>query len=143
MGKKEELQGRTISGSRRLSDLTSGILQGSPLSGNLSLMAMDCLLEKLDRELSPIGCLLRACADDVGVVARALWHLARLEADFWDIESAAGLALHPGQEVVVPGAEGGVQSVLRRVRRQLALVWLSRRAVGAFSWLQAWARRWE
>lgn len=76
-------------------------------------------MEQLDIALSPVGGLRRARADDIGVVIKALRHVARLEPVFWDFEGAAGLALHAGKGVVVPVAEGGSDTVIRRMRRQL------------------------
>lgn len=92
--------------------LANGLLQGSPLSGNLFVMVMNWLLEQLDRELAAVGGLLRACADDLRLVGKAFPHLMCIEPVFCGFQAAAGLALHPGKGVVVLMAEAGCDRVL-------------------------------
>lgn len=59
-------------GMESFTNLTSGVLQGSPLSALLFVLATDLILEQLSLALDPVGGMLRACADDIGTVLRAL-----------------------------------------------------------------------
>lgn len=64
------------SGTQPFTRITCGVLQGSPLSGLVFVLMMDWILEQFSRALDPVGGLLRACADGIGDVLRALEHAA-------------------------------------------------------------------
>ena len=82
-----------------------GIAQGCPLSGMLWALRMGPLLRRADDELgrdAGRSAVLRACADDLGLVIYALRHLAHLRGAFLATSSLANLRLQPRKCVAVP-----------------------------------------
>ncbi len=83
--------------------LLSGVLQGCPASAFLFNNAIDPFLASFDKALrSRHAGIVRACADDIGIVLKQLKHLKLVQPIFNDFKSHAGLALKPPKCVLVP-----------------------------------------
>lgn len=108
------------SGMEPFTEPTCGVLQGDHLSVLLLVLNMDWILEQLSRALDPVGGLFRACTDDIGIMLNALERLLLIAPAFRASEEAPGIALHPGNGVIVPMADAGGERMLRRAHRRLA-----------------------
>ena len=81
----------------------SGVIQGCPASAFLFNNAIDPFLASFDKALrSRHAGIVRACADDIGIVLKQLKHLRIIHLIFNDCKSHAGLALKPPNCVLVP-----------------------------------------
>ena len=81
----------------------SGVLQGCPASAFLFNNAIDPFLACFDKALRTRRAgIVRACADDIGIVLKQLKHLKLIYPIFSDCKSHAGLALKPPKCVLVP-----------------------------------------
>ena len=81
----------------------SGVLQGCPASGLSFNNAIDPFLASFDKALrSRHAGIVRACADDIGIVLKQLKHLRMIFPIFNDCNTYAGLALKPPKCVLVP-----------------------------------------
>ncbi len=83
--------------------VSSGILQGCPLSGTLFVLCLDPMLRNINatiefRDLA----VTRACADDIGASLQALRHLALYFPIFERMRLIAKLTLKPSKCVIVP-----------------------------------------
>ena len=84
-------------------ELASGVLQGCPLSGSLWALCMDPLLRHLQRPFPSLDHgVVRACADDIGLVMMCVTQLVLIAETFCFAEKLAGLALQPAKCVAVP-----------------------------------------
>ena len=82
--------------------ITSGVLQGCPLSGSLFVLAIDPLLVVFKQHLEALGLAkVRACADDIGMAIRSLKTLAVIKHWFDRFENASGLVLIPPKCVII------------------------------------------
>lgn len=101
----------------RLTRITGGLLQGSPLSGVLVALVMDWVLQQLCFAFMPGDALVRSCVDDMGAVVHSVDHLSGAELVFCQADLAVGLALHLGKGTVVPVMGAGCVWVVRRPAR--------------------------
>ena len=89
--------------SRILIHLLSGVLQGCPASAFLFNNAIDPFLASFDNILRKKHAgIVRACADDKGIVLQQLRHLSLIYPTYSDCKTHAGLALKPPKCVLVP-----------------------------------------
>lgn len=103
------------------SELGSGVLQGSPLSGALFVLSMDSVVVVALGAVVPLGAgLVQACADDAGAVLVGIARLLPLAAGFAEAEEAAGLALNRRKGHVGPLIGAASPRVCRRARRAVA-----------------------
>ena len=78
-------------------------MQGCPASAFLFNNAIGTFLASFDKALrSRNAGIVRACADDIGIVLKQLKHLKIIYPIFNDCKSHAGLALKPPKGVLVP-----------------------------------------
>ena len=92
----------TVGGLRNfLFMVTSGVLQGCPLSGSLFVFAIDPLLRHFKTYIDSKGVgKVRACADDLGMVA-ALKYLSRIKGSFDKYQKVSGLTLKPAKCIMI------------------------------------------
>ena len=84
--------------------ILAGVLQGSPLSGSLFVLATNpilCLLQHVTAHLKEQVCL-RACADDLGAALAELRHLELFLPPLVLTKAATGLGLKPSKCIIVP-----------------------------------------
>ncbi len=82
--------------------ILSGTIQGCPLAAFLFTVGFEPFLKLLDRKLSPQRGELAACADDVGLVCRALKHLRYIRRIYDIAELVAGLTIKIQKTHLVP-----------------------------------------
>mmetsp|Transcript_38328 Transcript_38328/g.110596 ORF Transcript_38328/g.110596 Transcript_38328/m.110596 type:complete len:322 (+) Transcript_38328:323-1288(+) len=138
-----DLAVRVASGEHTLCRATSGVAQGCPFSGLAFVIAADGLVRAMHRGLTHHRAgLLRATADDIGIVLRRLRDLRLLPA-LMAAERAVGLRLGPGKCRVVPlcGPDGPgepSQALVDDTRAVLATVhppWVAFKVAGHATYL--------
>eukprot|EP00973_Karenia_brevis_P087918 12193854-Karenia_brevis.AAC.1 len=83
--------------------VTSGVIQGCPLSGTLFVLATQPILGHLHEVIDACGKgVTRACADDIGCCYKSLWHLQCVNPVFKAAERAANLVLKIKKCVIAP-----------------------------------------
>ena len=82
--------------------ITSGILQGCPLSGTIFAIVSHASFSRIERLLLSSRNIVRCCADDLGAVLGSLEQLKLLVEPFRLTEKALGLRLKESKCVVVP-----------------------------------------
>lgn len=83
-------------GGKEMFRVSSGVLQGCPLSGLYFVLATDGGLRHLQRELREHSAgLARACADDLGAILLDIAGLEVMRPFFADAQAGAGLTLKP------------------------------------------------
>lgn len=112
--------GLGASGFRPLFRITSGVLQGCPLSGALFVVCLNPFLEGMERAMAANRAgVVRACADDIGAALRCVSSLSLLSPFFALAERAAGLVVKPPKCNVVPIGGGPFVEQRRRIQRWL------------------------
>ncbi len=103
-----------------LYDVTSGVLQGCPLSGIFFVWAMDVFIRMMTKKVQERGLgILRICADDVGAALRSIWSLLVLVEIFAIAEAVSGLGLNLHKCVVVPTATSWSLELMHRIKTWL------------------------
>eukprot|EP00973_Karenia_brevis_P025649 3537986-Karenia_brevis.AAC.1 len=81
--------------------VTSGVIQGCPLSGTLFVLATQPILAHLHEVIDASGKgVTRACADDIGCCYKSLWHLQCVYPVSAAAERAANLVLNIKKGVI-------------------------------------------
>ena len=99
----------------------SGVLQGCPLSGSIFAIIMNPFLVHFENkiEIKKKG-VVRACADDIGMVLRSVSDLVSAHAVFSRAKRFAGLALKPAKCNLVPLAAQWSDKLSRAIHHRLA-----------------------
>ena len=122
--------------------VTSGVLQGCPLSGTIFNVCVDPFYRQIAELLTFANhSLPRACADDVGCVIGSLGLIVPLASIFEDIRFFTGLALNTSKCKFIPIGQSfteGLTLLIKAYVQQLVPSWSNFQVVDTDEYLGVW-----